>query len=102
GARRPGSVTLITGRTTLIAHFGYPTEAFKAPMIYNPWFEMKGIDAVVVPMGVKPADYPTTMPAVFRMSNVIAALVTMPHKVTTTQLVNELTTTAKIAGSSNA
>ena len=27
---------LISGRTGLIAHLGYPTESFKAPMIYNP------------------------------------------------------------------
>ena len=31
---------MISGKTTLIAHIGYPTEAFKAPLIYNPWFEM--------------------------------------------------------------
>ena len=30
---------VIRGTTTLIAHLGYPTEAFKAPMIYNPYFE---------------------------------------------------------------
>ena len=28
----------ISGRTKLIAHLGYPTESFKAPMIYNPIF----------------------------------------------------------------
>ena len=39
---------MITGTTLVIAHLGYPTEAFKAPMIYNPWFEARGIDAVVV------------------------------------------------------
>ncbi len=93
---------MITGKTKIIAHLGFPTEAFKAPMIYNPWFEMKGIDVVVIPMGIKPQDYETSLPAVFRMSNVIAALVTMPHKVTTTRLVDELTTTAKIAGAANA
>ena len=49
---------MISGRTTLIAHIGYPTEAFKAPMIYNPFFEKAGIDAVVMPMGVQAADYP--------------------------------------------
>ena len=38
---------MISGKTTLIAHIGYPTEAFKAPMIYNPYFEQAGIDAVV-------------------------------------------------------
>ena len=33
---------MISGKTTLIAHLGYPTEAFKAPMIYNPWFDKQG------------------------------------------------------------
>ena len=45
---------MISGTTTLIAHLGYPTHSFKAPMIYNPFFEKRGIDAVVVPMGVSP------------------------------------------------
>src|SRR3984885_7271695 len=48
---------MISGKTTLIAHLGYPTTAFKAPMIYNPYFEQNGIDAVVMPMGVKAEDY---------------------------------------------
>jgi shikimate dehydrogenase len=93
---------MITGRTRLIAHLGYPTESFKAPMIYNPWFNMKGIDAVVVPLGVEPPHYPSLLKALFTTTNVLGALVTMPHKVTTTQLVNELTTTAKISGACNA
>jgi shikimate dehydrogenase len=93
---------MITGRTRIIAHLGYPTEAFKAPMIYNPWFEMKGIEAVVVPIGVVPQDYPKLLKSLFHATNVHGALVTMPHKVTTTELVDELTTTAKIAGACNA
>jgi shikimate dehydrogenase len=36
------------------------------------------------------------------MSNIRGALVTMPHKVTTTELVDELTPIAKVAGASNA
>jgi shikimate dehydrogenase len=93
---------MITGRTKLIVHLGFPTESFKAPMIYNPWFEMKGIEAVVVPIGVEPPNYPDLLKALFRTTNVHGALVTMPHKVTTTHLVNEMTTTAKIAGACNA
>ena len=93
---------MITGKTRLIVHLGYPTESFKAPMIYNPWFEMKGIDAVVVPVGVKTPDYPALLKALFNTTNVHGALVTMPHKVTTAQLVDEITTTAKIAGACNA
>lgn len=93
---------MITGRTKVIAHLGYPTEAFKAPMIYNPWFEQQGIEAVVVPMGVQVTDYPDLLRSLFRITNLHGALVTMPHKVTTTRLVDELTTTAQIAGASNA
>ena len=93
---------MISGKTTVIAHLGYPTFAFKAPMIYNPWFEKKGIDAVVVPMGVKPEEFREIFPLLFKMSNVHGALVTMPHKVVTTELVDELTPIAQVAGAANA
>jgi shikimate dehydrogenase len=93
---------MITGTTKLIAHLGYPTETFRAPMIYNPYFEKHGIDAVVVPMGCKAPDYPGFLKLVFRLSNIHGALVTMPHKVTTIALLDEVMTTAQIAGSCNA
>jgi shikimate dehydrogenase len=93
---------MISGKTTLIAHLGYPTEAFKAPMIYNPWFDQQGIDAVVIPMGVKPEDYAASLPQIMRFTNLRGALVTMPHKVTTLGLVDEVTPTARIAGACNA
>ncbi|MFL9902387.1 shikimate dehydrogenase [Paraburkholderia fungorum] len=93
---------MISGKTTLIAHLGYPTEGFKAPLIYNPWFDKNGIDAVVVPMGVQADDYKALLPMLFRLTNIRGALVTMPHKVTTTGLVDEMTPTARIAGACNA
>jgi shikimate dehydrogenase len=93
---------MINGKTTLIAHIGYPTESFKAPLIYNPWFEAKGVDAVVVPMGCRADDYPALLKAIFRLTNIRGALVTMPHKVTTVALADVVSTTAKIAGSANA
>ncbi|MDM0069337.1 shikimate dehydrogenase [Variovorax sp. J31P207] len=93
---------MISGKTTLIAHLGYPTESFKAPMIYNPWFEQQGIDAVVMPMGVKAEDYAGVLASLFKLTNIRGALVTMPHKITTLSLVDEATPTAKIAGACNA
>src|SRR5947207_7137209 len=97
-----GATDMITGKTTLIAHLGFPTEAFKAPMIYNPYFEQAGIDAVVVPMGVKPDDYPAFARLLFKLTNIRGALVTMPHKVTTVALLDEITPTVEIAGACNA
>ena len=93
---------MISGRTTLIAHIGYPTEAFKAPMIYNPFFEKAGIDAVVMPMGVKADDYPAFLRALLSVTNLRGALVTMPHKKTTVELADEVSPTARIAGAANA
>ena len=93
---------MISGKTTLIAHIGYPTFAFKSPMIYNPWFEKNEIDAVVVPMGVKAEDYPEFFRSLFTLTNIRGALVTMPHKVTTMGLVDEVTPTATVAGAANA
>jgi shikimate dehydrogenase len=93
---------VIRGTTTLIVHLGYPTDAFKAPMIYNPYFEQAGIDAIVVPMGIKAEDYPGVLASLFKLTNIRGALVTMPHKVTTTSLVDEVTPTARIAGACNA
>ena len=93
---------MISGKTTLIAHLGYPTETFKAPMIYNPYFEKAGIDAVVMPMGVKAEDYAQVLKALFRLTNIRGALVTMPHKVTTVALLDEVTPTVQIAGACNA
>lgn len=93
---------MISGKTSLLPLFGYPTEAFKAPLIYNPWFEAKGIDTVVVPMGVKPEDFPAVFRAVFQMSNIPGALITMPHKIATVELLDGVSTAVQIAGSCNA
>jgi len=93
---------MISGKTTLIAHIGFPTETFKAPMIYNPWFDSRGIDATVIPMGVKPEDFAASLRQIFRFTNLRGALITMPHKVVTLSLVDEATPTARIAGACNA
>ncbi|WP_295042989.1 ThiF family adenylyltransferase [uncultured Paracoccus sp.] len=93
---------MIRGTTRLIAHIGYPTSTFKAPMIYNPWFDARGIDAVVVPMGCRPEDYAAFLPLVFRLSNIHGALITMPHKVATVGLADRVSVTARIAGAANA
>jgi len=93
---------MITGSTEIIAHIGYPTHTFKSPMIYNPYFAEAGIDAVVVPMGCRPENYPAFLKAVFTLENIRGALITMPHKVTTVACLDEVTATVRVAGACNA
>ena len=93
---------LINGHTEVIAHLGFPTHAFKAPMIYNPYFEEQGINALVVPMGCQAEDYPVFLRSIFKLSNIRGALITMPHKVSTLALLDEVLPAAAIAGACNA
>jgi len=92
----------IDGHTRFIAHLGWPTHAFKAPMIYNPYFESAGINAVVVPMGCKPEVFDSALRSLFTLENIAGALITMPHKVSVVGLVDELMPAVRVAGSCNA
>ncbi len=93
---------MINGETILIAHLGYPTRSFKAPLIYNPYFEQIGVNAIVMPMGIKAEAYAEFVSGLFKLTNIRGALVTMPHKVTTMALMDEVSTTARSAGACNA
>ena len=92
----------IDGHTKLIAHIGYPTGSFKAPMIYNPWFESVGLNALVVPMGVPASDFDAAFPAITRLTNFHGALITMPHKISVVEKLDEVSVAGRIAGSCNA
>ena len=93
---------MINGHTEIIAHIGYPTHTFKSPMIYNPYFNEAGINAVVVPMGCQAEHYPVFLRSVFTLENIRGALITMPHKVSTVGLIDEVTAAVRVAGACNA
>jgi shikimate dehydrogenase len=71
-------------------------------MIYNPYFESAGINAVVVPMGCRPEAFADVLRNLFRLENIRGALITMPHKVSVVDLLDEVTPAVKVAGSCNA
>jgi shikimate dehydrogenase len=93
---------MITGHTELIAHIGFPTHAFKAPMIYNPYFERAGIDAVVVPMSCQPDNFERLIRSLCDLGNLRGALITMPHKTSVLGMLDVVSPTARIAGACNA
>src|SRR4051812_18593528 len=93
---------VIDGHTEVIAHLGYPTHAFKAPLIYNPYFESAGINAVVLPLACKPDAFPQALRSLLRLENVRGALITMPHKVSVVGLLDEVTASVEVAGACNA
>lgn len=98
----PRGTPLINGNTRLIAHIGYPTHTFKSPMIYNPYFEAAGINAVVVPMACRQEHFAGLMHSLFNLDNITGALITMPHKVAVVDLLDEMSPTVRVAGACNA
>ena len=53
-------------------------------------------------MGCQTPDYPGFLKSVFTLTNVRGALITMPHKVVTVGLLDDVTPTVKVAGACNA
>jgi shikimate dehydrogenase len=92
----------IDGATELIAHVGFPTHSFKAPLIYNPYFESIGVNAVVMPMGCRAENFEQVMRGIFSLENIRGALITMPHKVSVVDMLDEATPAVKVAGACNA
>jgi shikimate dehydrogenase len=92
----------IDGVTKLIAHLGYPTSSFTAPKIFNPYFAAIGENALVVPMGVPEEARAAALPAIFGLTNLIGALITMPHKVAVLDYLDVISDTVRVAGACNA
>ena len=92
----------IDGNIEIIAHIGWPTYSFKAPLIYNPYFEQAGINAMVTPMGCKPEHFSGFLRNVFNLENVRGALITMPHKVSVVSLLDSVSPAVRLAGACNA
>jgi shikimate dehydrogenase len=93
---------MIDGDTKLIAHVGYPTATFRAPSIYNPWFRRRGINAAVVPLGVRSENFREAFPQICRFSNFHGALITMPHKAAVVDWLDEASAAVRVAGACNA
>ena len=89
----------ITGSTLLYPVIGYPVGQVKAPMLYNRLFAATGIDAVVVPLEIAPADFTRVGPALFAVGNVRGAMVTIPHKPACVDFLDEASPTVKAARS---
>jgi len=57
---------------------------------------------LVVPMGCKGEDYPGFFKSLFQLQNIIGALITMPHKVSTVDMLDEVSTSVQVCGACNA
>jgi shikimate dehydrogenase len=92
----------IRGTTLVYPVLGSPIAQVKAPMLYNALFASTGVDAVVVPIEVAPADFPALVKGLLRARNVPGAFVTIPHKPAAVGLLDDCSDAVRIAGACNA
>jgi shikimate dehydrogenase len=70
----------VTGQTIVIPLVGHPVSQVKSPGPMNRWFDDQGIDAVVIPMDIRPEKVEAFFEVVRAMENCAGCSITMPHK----------------------
>ncbi len=80
---------MISGRTRVAAVIGDPIEHTMSPALHAAGFAALGIDAVMVPFRVTPAELPAAIDGM-RALGVMGASVTLPHKQAVARLCDRL------------
>ncbi|MEU2064793.1 shikimate dehydrogenase [Streptomyces sp. NPDC013455] len=96
------SQTLVSGTTRLYAVLGDPVGQVRSPGLLNPLFARLGIDAVLVPVHVRPDDLETVLRGLTRVGNLDGLFVTVPHKTAAARLADRRSPTVELTGSANA
>ena len=92
----------VTGTTRLFGCIASPTDHVRAPMIFNQIFTERGIDAVMVPVNIPPEYVKEGVKGLQVLGNFEGAAVTIPHKLTLSELCDELGPGAQAAAAVNA
>lgn len=90
-----------SGATRVIYIVGDPIAQVKSPAFVTSALRASGLDAVVVPAQVAPADLPAWVAATTTMRNCDGIIVTVPHKFDAAALCSSLTPRARSIGAAN-
>lgn len=92
----------ISGNTDVYLILGDPVEQVLAPEIFNPIFARFGLDAILVPVQVAPAELNAFVKTAFLARNIKGMWVTMPHKKQVMEVLDRSSELATMAGAVNA
>jgi shikimate dehydrogenase len=91
----------VTGKTAILLMFADPVSHIRGTDIINSNFAALGLDALIVPLHVKPADLAAGMDMARRTANVAGLGITIPHKIAALPLMDDLTDAARRLGAVN-
>lgn len=92
---------MIGSKTRLVAIIGSPIAQVKSPDNFNAYFAAQKTDAAMIAIDLVPQHVPDFINTVRGWQNFDGFVVTIPHKNTVAQLVDELSPTAEFLGSAN-
>jgi shikimate dehydrogenase len=98
----PDDVDYVSGRTRLFGIVGDPIEQVRSPEMFTAEFRRRGVDAILLPLHVLPADFATCVPALLRLQNLDGLVFTIPYKARACAIAGELGEQARIVGAVNA
>ena len=97
----PGLPLPLDGQTRLYAILGDPIAQVGSPRLFNTAFRRRGAQAVLVPFHVAPEGLPAIVAAFSAGLNFDGLVVTVPHKIAISGLVDELGSMARRVGAVN-
>ena len=71
--------------TQLFAIVGDPVAQVRSPEVFNRLFDERGVDAVMVPMLVRPSEFAASLSGLRKVENLAGLIVTVPHKASAAQ-----------------
>jgi shikimate dehydrogenase len=83
------------------AIIGHPVGQARSPSIFNARFAAEGLDAVMVPLDVKPDDFGAALSGLRACANVAGIIVTVPHKLKAAALAARASTRVAALGAAN-
>jgi shikimate dehydrogenase len=92
----------ISGTTRVFLILGDPVAQVRAPEIYNHLFRRHGVDAVLVPAQVAPADFDAFARSVLSAANIDGLWLTIPHKTSLVEQLDRCDRLGRAAGAVNA
>ena len=91
----------IGGKTKVAGVIGWPVGHSLSPRLHGFWLEQHGVDGVLVPLPVRPEHLAEALRALPKLG-FVGASVTVPHKETALELVDEAEPLARRVGAVNA
>ena len=90
--------------TKVFGIIGDPIDQVRSPTIFNKLFQERGVDAVMVPMHVRPSFFTQLLEGLLHIENVCGLIITIPHKTIAASFLTSgyRSSRASIAGAVNA